>query len=122
MTKVRRLLVAIVVLTLVVESRAAIHADDKNEVVLTDVSRFARKLHGASTKQLAKFKERQKKGHIEVAPIHLPIDPPGNCNHYGWPVATMVGKTIVVMHRRIPGHNPRGAGGPDEKMPCGVML
>jgi len=96
MTKARRLLVAIVVLTLVVASRAAIHADDKKEVVLTEVSPFARKLLGASTKQLARFKEGQKKGHIEVAPIHLPIDPPGDCNHYGWPVAGRHGPIRMI--------------------------
>lgn len=63
-----------------------------------------------------------KAGLIEIAPVHLPTDPPGDCNHYGWPIATMVGNTIVVMHRRIPGHNPRGAGKPDPKMSYGIVL
>lgn len=83
---------------------------------------LARELLGASEEQLAKFEDGHKKGLIEVAPVNLPIDPPGDCNHYGWPIATMVGETIVVMHRRIPGHNPHGAGGPHEKMSYGIVL
>lgn len=59
---------------------------------------------------------------LTVAPVHLPVTPPGDCNHYGWPVATMVGDTIVVMHRRIPGHNPQRAGQPDDSMSYGVVL
>lgn len=59
---------------------------------------------------------------LEIAPVHLPIDPPGDCNHYGWPIATAVDGTLVVMHRRIPGHNPRGAGRPHDEMSYGVVL
>ena len=61
-------------------------------------------------------------GLIELAPVNLPVDPPGDCNHYGWPIATMVGDTLIVMHRRIPGHNPRGAGEAHEKMSYGIVL
>ena len=50
---------------------------------------------------------------IEIAPVHLPPAEAGDCNHYGWPIATMTGDTIVVMHRRIPGHKAAGAGKPD---------
>jgi len=59
---------------------------------------------------------------MHIAPVHLPVNPPGDCNHYGWPVSTMVDDTIVVMHRRIPGHNPRGAGKPHEYMSYGIVL
>ncbi len=62
------------------------------------------------------------KGLIEIAPVHLPVDAPGDCNHYGWPIAVMTGDTIVVMHRRIPGHNRKGAGDPDETMSYGMVL
>lgn len=61
-------------------------------------------------------------GLLEIAPVHLPVDAPGDCNHFGWPIATMVDDTIVVMHRRIPGHNPRGAGQPHEEISYGVVL
>ena len=57
-----------------------------------------------------------------MAPVHVPVRPPGDCNHYGWPIATLAGDVIVVMHRRIPGHNPRGAGGPHRKMSYGIVL
>jgi hypothetical protein len=87
-----------------------------------ELSPLAKKLLGASTQQLVKLKAGQQAGLIEIAPVHLPVDPPGDCNHYGWPIATMTGDTIIVMHRRIPGHNPRGAGGPHEKMSYGIVL
>ena len=61
-------------------------------------------------------------GVLELAPVHLPANPPGDCNHFGWPVATMSGESIVVMHRRIPGHRAKGAGGPHEKMSYGIVL
>jgi hypothetical protein len=54
--------------------------------------------------------------------VHLPPADAGDCNHYGWPIATMVDRTIVVMHRRIPGHNAAGAGGPDPTMSYGIVL
>lgn len=61
-------------------------------------------------------------GLIEVAPVHLPDASTGNCNHYGWPVATIVDDTIIVMHRRIPGHRAKGAGEPDRSMSYGIVL
>ncbi len=63
-----------------------------------------------------------KEGLMEIKPVHLPVNAPGDCNHYGWPIATMVEDVIIVMHRRIPGHNPRGAGKPHEKMSYGIVL
>jgi len=64
----------------------------------------------------------QKAGLIEIAPVHLPPPDGGDCNHYGWPIATMTGDTLVVMHRRIPGHNAEGAGKPDPSMSYGIVL
>ncbi len=64
----------------------------------------------------------RRRGALEVAPVHLPVGVAGDCNHYGWPIATMAGDTIVVMHRRIPGHNPARAGGPDPTMSYGIVL
>ena len=59
---------------------------------------------------------------LELAPVNLPTNPPGDCNHFGWPVATLSGESIVVMHRQIPGHRAKGAGGPHEKMSYGIVL
>ena len=61
-------------------------------------------------------------GLIEIAPVHLPPADAGDCNHYGWPIATMTGEAIVVMHRRIPGHKAAGAGKPDPSMSYGIVL
>ena len=83
---------------------------------------FALKLLGASDVQIEKLDAGRKAGLLEWAPVHLPVNPPGDCNHYGWPIATMSGDTIVVMHRRIPGHRAKGAGKPHPKMSYGVVL
>ena len=64
----------------------------------------------------------RKLGMLEIAPVHLPTDSAGDCNHLGWPIATMSGDTIIVMHRRIPGHRAQGAGKPDPSMSYGIVL
>jgi len=107
----RNMFIAAILLTL---PRTALGSDQPGSL--------ARQLLGASDEQLATFAEGHRQGLIEVAPVHLPVDPPGDCNHYGWPVATLVGETMVVMHRRIPGHRASGAGGPNEKMSYGIVL
>ena len=83
---------------------------------------FAQKLLGVSDAQAAVWAQGAKQGLIEVAPVNLPVNPPGDCNHYGWPVATMTRDTLIVMHRRIPGHRAKGAGKPHPKMSYGVVL
>ena len=93
---------------------APLHAADKSEL-----SKKLLSLTDASRDQLATAVRR---GLIEIAPVNLPFKPPGDCNHYGWPIATMVGDTIIVMHRRIPGHKASGAGRPHEKMSYGIVL
>lgn len=72
-----------------------------------------------STSQLERAQEAEL---IEIAPVHLPPPDAGDCNHYGWPIATMTGDTIIVMHRRIPGHKAAGAGKPDPVMSYGNVL
>jgi hypothetical protein len=64
----------------------------------------------------------QEAGLIEIAPVHLPPPDAVDCNHFGWPIATMTGDTLVVMHRRIPGHKAAGAGKPDPTMSYGIVL
>lgn len=82
----------------------------------------AERLLGLVDAARERIDEAARRGLIEIAPVHLPVDPPGDCNHYGWPIATLAGDALIVMHRRIPGHNPRGAGRPHEKMSYGVVL
>jgi len=90
--------------------------------LVADETVFSRELLGLTNETRRQLAEAARHGLIEIAPVHLPVDPPGDCNHYGWPIATMAGDTIVVMHRRIPGHNPRGAGEPHAKMSYGIVL
>jgi len=99
---------------------ASVEAEPTSEPA--ELSGLARKLLAASASQLETLQAGRQAGLIELAAVHLPTDPPGDCNHYGWPIATMIEDTIIVMHRRIPGHNPRGAGRPHEKMSYGVVL
>ena len=80
------------------------------------------KLLGVDAAQQAVWARAAKAGVLEVAPVHLPVNAPGDCNHYGWPVATLAGDALIVMHRRIPGHRAKGAGGPHPKMSYGVVL
>jgi hypothetical protein len=87
-----------------------------------DEPALSEKLLGLTDEMRGQLHRATEEGLVELAPVNLPVDPPGDCNHYGWPIATMAGDTIVVMHRRIPGHNPRGAGGPHEKMSYGIVL
>lgn len=83
---------------------------------------FAQKLLGVSDAQMTVWSKGAKQSLIEVAPVNLPVNPPGDCNHYGWPVATMTKDTLIVMHRRIPGHRAKGAGKPHPRMSYGVVL
>ena len=83
---------------------------------------FALKLLGVRQTEWSQLSMHASDGLVDIAPVHLPVDPPGDCNHYGWPVATTSGNTIVVMHRRIPGHRAKGAGEPHQKMSYGVVL
>lgn len=103
-------LVAVAVVVIVMHSPARAEDD------------FALQLLGASDAQIEKLDGGKQAGLLEWAPVHLPINPPGDCNHYGWPVATISADTIVVMHRRIPGHRAKGAGKPHPKMSYGVVL
>jgi len=87
-----------------------------------DTTDLTQTLSGFTDEFSGQLAAASQKGLLEIAPVHLPIDPPGDCNHYGWPIATLAGDTMIVMHRRIPGHNPRGAGEPDPKMSYGIVL
>ncbi|MHC4875950.1 MAG: hypothetical protein ACYTGL_05585 [Planctomycetota bacterium] len=87
-----------------------------------EASSLAQSLLNLTPESFGRIESATERGLLELAPVNLPADPPGDCNHYGWPIATMVGDTIVVMHRRIPGHRASGAGGPNEKMSYGIVL
>jgi hypothetical protein len=50
---------------------------------------------------------------IELAPVNLPTNPKGDNDHFGWPVATTVDDTLIVVHRAMPGHNRKLSGNAD---------
>lgn len=112
--QVVRSAVLLVVISVVIPCALAQPADQSAELSdsLLNVTQDCRRLLDAATER----------GLLEIASVNLPEHPPGDCNHYGWPIATMVDDTIVVMHRRIPGHRASGSGIPNEKMSYGIVL
>ena len=77
-------------------------------------SPLALELLATSDEQLSRLEEGKSRDLIEMAPVVLPEAALGDNDHVGWPVATQVDGALVVIHRRIPGHNPWGAGNGDE--------
>ena len=60
---------------------------------------------------------------LEVVPVVLPEGPNlhGKNDHFGWPVATMAGNTLVVIFHRIPQHWG-GADKPDDQTSTAVVV
>ena len=47
----------------------------------SSLDEFANKLLGVDEAQQAAWARAAKAGALEVAPVHLPVDPPGDCKH-----------------------------------------
>ena len=77
------------------------------------IGALARELLNISEDQWSKLERGRKEGIIELEPVVLPEHPRGDNNHMGWPVGTMTRDTLVLIHRRMPGHNARGSGHAD---------
>ncbi|MHC4997076.1 MAG: WD40/YVTN/BNR-like repeat-containing protein [Planctomycetota bacterium] len=75
---------------------------------------LARELLGAAPETHAMLAEGARRGLIELAPVNLPTHPQGDNDHYGWPVATMIDDTLIVVHRQMCGHNPKLSGNADK--------
>ncbi len=86
---------------------------DKTTTESTALSPFARKLLAADDSALKRFSLGAKQSLLELAPVNLPTSPKGDNNHFGWPVATMVNDTLIVVHRAMPGHNRKLSGDAD---------
>ncbi|MEQ9406603.1 MAG: polysaccharide deacetylase family protein [Fuerstiella sp.] len=106
---------AFVILSMLAFPAVPLCADD-------DVASTPEQLLSLTTKTVSRLHDAGRQGVLEIAPVHLPTNSTADCNHLGWPIATMTGDTIIVMHRRIPGHKASGAGGPDPSMSYGVVL
>ncbi len=68
------------------------------------IGALARELLNISEDQWSKLERGRKEGIIELEPVVLPEHPRGDNNHMGWPVGTMTRDTLVLIHRRMPGH------------------
>ncbi|MCR9115421.1 MAG: hypothetical protein NXI22_00565 [bacterium] len=77
------------------------------------LSPFARKLLAADNSDLKRLSLGASQGLIDLAPVNLPTNPKGDNDHFGWPVATMLDDTLIVVHRAMPGHNRKLAGDAD---------
>ncbi len=75
---------------------------------------FVRKLLGVSKEQPGKLEFGENSGLLELAPVNLPTYPKGDNDHFGWPVATAVEDSLIVVHRAMPGHNRKLSGDADE--------
>jgi len=59
-----------------------------------NLSRQARQLLGLPDSGRRQLSQAQQAGLVDLEPVHLPSGAHGDCNHYGWPIATMVDDTI----------------------------
>ena len=59
-----------------------------------DETDLSQKLLGVTDEFRDQLATATRQGVLEIAAVNLPVDPPGDCNHYGWPVATMVSDTF----------------------------
>ncbi len=82
----------------------------------------AEELLSLTPESASQLEHANEAGLIEIAPVSLPPPDAGPCDHFGWPIGTMTGDTIVVMYRRLPGHKPAGADMPDENLSGGIVL
>lgn len=88
----------------------------------SDEASFVRGLLDMEPQQQARLEAAQAAGLLELAPVNLPTDPKGDNNHFGWPVATMAGDTMIVVHRAMPGHNKKLAGSADQDTTYSTIL
>jgi len=86
---------------------------DGNQTAPKALNSFARTLLAADDSDLKRLSLGARQGLIELAPVNLPTAPKGDNDHFGWPVATMVDDTLIVVHRAMPGHNRKLSGDAD---------
>ncbi|MCP4173666.1 MAG: exo-alpha-sialidase [Fuerstiella sp.] len=103
-------------------SWAASLAERRRIKATVGTDEFERELLSAAPEQMNLLVAAKKAGLMELAPVHLPTSPKGDNDHYGWPVATMIGNTIIVVHRSMPGHNPRVSGSSDADTTYSTIL
>lgn len=78
----------------------------KKQQNFTAHSQLLTKLLSLDPPEVERLKQAEQKGLIELAPVILPEGENllGENHHLGWPVATMVDDTIIVIFNRTPSH------------------
>jgi len=89
---------------------------------LTGSDKFTHALLAADEEQRNTLRITKEAGLLELAPVNLPTNPQGDNDHLGWPVATMIDDTMIVVHRTMPGHNARVAGPADTNTTYATIL
>lgn len=89
---------------------------------LAGTKKFEQALLGTTREHLNRLEMTKRAGVLEIAPVHLPTHPKGDNNHFGWPVATMLDDTIILVHRSMPGHNRKLSGNADENTTYSTIL
>lgn len=97
-------------------------AEKKRLQATIGTERFEKELLATTPEQSALLAEAKEAGLMELAPVHLPTEARGDNDHYGWPVASMIGDTIIVVHRRMPGHNAKVSGASDDDTTYAAIL
>ncbi|MDA9922891.1 glycoside hydrolase [Verrucomicrobiales bacterium] len=97
-------------------------AERKRIQATAGTDQFEQELLATTQEQVDLMKAAKEGGLMELAPVHLPTDPMGDNDHFGWPVATSVGDTLIIVHRSMPGHNPRVSGSSDEQTTYATIL
>ena len=89
---------------------------------LAGTDKFEQALLAVPREQLERLAVTKRTGALEIAPVHLPTRPKGDNNHFGWPVATMLDGTIILVHRSMPGHNRKLSGNADENTTYSTII
>jgi hypothetical protein len=88
----------------------------------TGTREFAGALLAASDEQMETLAAAKQARLLELAAVHLPTNPKDDNDHFGWPVATMIDDTIIVVHRSMPGHNAKVSGPSDKDTTYATIL
>lgn len=84
------------------------------DIQKSSLSPLALQLLNTTDKQLSTLELGARQGLIELDTVVLPEKPLGDNNHLGFAEATSSGDTLILIHRRMTGHNPWGAGNADK--------
>ena len=102
----RTAIMMFVVVTLAATALAETTPEPPPNRTTIEQSPLAKKLVNMSAAQLEKLNEGKRRGLLELTPLVLPEGEyvVGKNTHFGWPIATQAGDTIVVIYLRRRSH------------------